>query len=209
MTSSACRASMVLWASMERGVSSPIFFMASRNSSRSSALSMASAVAPIISTLNFSRTPILRRRERAVERGLAAHGGQQRVGALLFDDLGDDFGGDRLHIGGVGQVRIGHDGGRIGVDQDDPVALFLERLAGLGAGIIELAGLPDDDRSRTDDEDRFDVGAFWHGARSVRSWCAAKRERSPATMLRPRDTRTATERCGAGQDLGVVVKGAV
>ena len=103
--------------------------------------------------------------ERAVQRRLAAHGGQQRVGALLLDDLGDHFGGDRLHIGGVGQVRIGHDRRRIGVHQDDPVALFLERLAGLGAGIIELAGLPDDDRTRTDDEDRFDVGTFWH-------WCS-------------------------------------
>ena len=41
----------------ERGVSSPIFVMASRNSSRSSALSMASAVAPISSTSCRSRTP--------------------------------------------------------------------------------------------------------------------------------------------------------
>ena len=39
--------------------------------------------------------------QRAVERGLAAHRGQQRVGALLLDDLGDHFGGDRLHVGGV------------------------------------------------------------------------------------------------------------
>ena len=102
--------------------------------------------------------------EGAVERGLAAHGGEQRVGALALDDLGDDLGGDGLHIGGVGQIRVGHDGRRIGVDQNDAVALVLEGLAGLGAGIIELAGLPDDDRPRTDDEDRLDIGTFWHGA---------------------------------------------
>ncbi len=58
--SSAFSASPSLWASTERGVSSPIFFIASRKSSRSSALSMASAVAPIISTLYLSSTPILR-----------------------------------------------------------------------------------------------------------------------------------------------------
>ena len=44
-------------ASRERGVSSPIFFIASRNSSRSSALSITSARAPIISTPNFLSTP--------------------------------------------------------------------------------------------------------------------------------------------------------
>ena len=41
-----------------RGVSRPILVIASRNSSRSSALSMASAVAPIISTSSRSSTPM-------------------------------------------------------------------------------------------------------------------------------------------------------
>ena len=53
--SSACT-SVLIWC--ERGVSSPIFVIASRNSSRSSALSIASAVAPIILTLNLSSVPI-------------------------------------------------------------------------------------------------------------------------------------------------------
>ena len=42
------------------------------------------------------------------------------------------------------------------------VALFAQRLAGLGAGVIELAGLTDDDRAGADDEDALDVCAFWH-----------------------------------------------
>ena len=94
-------------------------------------------------------------RQRAVERGLPAHGGEQRSPApLLLDDLGDDLRRDRLDIGRVGQIRVGHDGRRIGVDQHDPVALLLEGFAGLRPRIVELAGLADDDRACADDQDR-------------------------------------------------------
>ena len=103
--------------------------------------------------------------QRAVERGLPAHGGQQRVRALLLDDLGDDLRRDRLDVSGVGEIGVGHDRRRIGIDQDDPVALGLQRLAGLRAGIVEFAGLADDDRAGADDQDRFDVGSFGHCAR--------------------------------------------
>ena len=111
----------------------------------------------------------LAQRQRGVERRLAAHGRQQHQlvvrpgGALLLDDLRDDLGRDRLDIGGVGELRVGHDRRRVGIDQDDAVALVLQRLDGLGAGIVELAGLADDDRAGADDEDRVDVGAFRHG----------------------------------------------
>ena len=40
--------------------------------------------------------------------------------------------------------------------------MLFQCLAGLRAGIIEFAGLADDDRSRPDDEDGFDVGTFGH-----------------------------------------------
>ena len=108
--------------------------------------------------------------QRGVEAGLAAHGRQEGVGALLLDDLGDDLRGDRLDVGGVGHLRVGHDRRRVGVDQDDAVALLAQRLAGLGAGVVELAGLADDDRPRPDDHDRADVGSLRHAglARSAR-----------------------------------------
>src|SRR3546814_15131202 len=48
------------------------------------------------------------------------------------------------------------------VDQDHPVALLAQRLAGLRSGIVELAGLPDDDRACADNEDGPDVGALRH-----------------------------------------------
>jgi hypothetical protein len=84
----------------------------------------------------------VRERERRVERRLAAHGGQERVGAFLGDDLGDDLRRDGLDVGGVRELRVGHDGRGVGVDQDDAVALLAQRLAGLGAGIVELAACP-------------------------------------------------------------------
>ena len=68
--------------------------------------------------------PHLAQAQRTVERGLAAHGRQQceaardRV-ALLGDDLLDDLGRDRLNVGPVRHVGIGHDGGGIGIDEDD------------------------------------------------------------------------------------------
>ena len=86
-----------------------------------------------------------------------------RIRPLLGDDLFDDVGGERLDVGAVGELRIGHDRRRIGVDQDDPVAFLAERLARLGAGVIELAGLTDDDRAGADEQNGLDVGAFGHG----------------------------------------------
>ena len=107
--------------------------------------------------------------ERAVQRGLPAHRRQHREaamapGALLGDDLLDHLPGDRLDVGDVGHLRVGHDRRRVAVDEDDAVALLAQGLAGLGAGVVEFAGLADDDRAGADDEDGFEVGALRHCA---------------------------------------------
>ena len=95
--------------------------------------------------------------QRAVERGLAAHGGQDGVRAFLGDDLLDRLPGDGLDVGDVGGGRVGHDRGGVAVDQDDAVALLAQRLAGLHAGVVEFTGLADDDGAGADDEDALDV----------------------------------------------------
>ena len=155
----------------------------------------------------------LLQRQRAIERRLAAHGRQQREAAgdgvaLLGDDLGDDLGRDRLDIGAVGHVRIGHDRRRIGIDQDDAIALGAQRLAGLGARIIELAGLADDDRPGADDQDGRNVRPLRHRvlwaqraagrrsggrerAKKGRAAALAAR-RPPARVLAPANGRQAT-----------------
>jgi hypothetical protein len=103
--------------------------------------------------------------ERAVQRGLAAHGRQQGVRPLHRDDLLHHLPVDRFDVGDVRHLRVGHDGGRIGIHQDDAITFFAQRLAGLRAGIVELAGLTDDDRTGADDEDAFEIRALRHGQR--------------------------------------------
>ena len=113
--------------------------------------------------------------ERAVQRRLPAHGRQQREparhgAALGRDDLGHHLGRDRLDVGPVRHVRVGHDGGGVRVDQHDAIAVLAERLAGLGSRIVELASLPDDDRAGPDDHDRGDVLALRHRRSWWRRW---------------------------------------
>jgi len=100
--------------------------------------------------------------DRGVQGGLSAESRKDRVRALLRDDRLDDLPRDRLDVRRVGEVGVGHDRGRVGVDQDDPDALFAEHAAGLGAGVVELAGLTDDDRAGADDENGVDVVALGH-----------------------------------------------
>ena len=114
--------------------------------------------------------------ERAVERRLPAHGRQERESAgnsvsLLGDDFCDDLGRDRLDVGPIRHVGIGHDGGGVRVDEDDPIAFRAQRLAGLRPRIVELAGLADDDRPGADDEDGRDIGALRHSVLFMPALC--------------------------------------
>ena len=101
----------------------------------------------------FCQRAVVEQSQSNVQRSLPTHRRQHRVGALFFNDLGDDFGRDRLDIGRVGHIRISHDRRGIGIDEDDAIALFAQRLARLRPRIIKLARLPDNDGARADDED--------------------------------------------------------
>ena len=102
-----------------------------------------------------------------VDPRLAADGGEQRVRPLLFQNFLHHLGHQRLDVGGVGKLRVGHDRRRVRVDEDDAVALALQDAAGLGAGVVELAGLTDDDRTRAEDEDGAEIGPSGHGGAEV------------------------------------------
>ena len=74
----------------------------------------------------------------------------------------------RLDVGPIGRRRIGHDRGRIRVDQHDLVAFFAQGFAGLRAGIVEFTGLTDDDRAGADEQNAVNVVASWHGRARLR-----------------------------------------
>ena len=117
-------------------------------------------------------------RDRGVQRGLPAEGGQHGVhreaaGLLVGQHLLHELGVDRLHVGGVREFRVGHDRRGVGVDQGYPDALVPQHPACLGPGVVELARLPDDDRAGPDDQDVLDVGAAWHQAVTFRLVSAA------------------------------------
>ena len=100
---------------------------------------------------------------------LAAHGGENGVRALDFDNFLNRLPGNRLDVGGIGHGRVGHDGGRIRVDQNNPVTLFAQRFTRLSARVVEFAGLADDNRTSANDKNAIDIGTLRHNG-SRKKW---------------------------------------
>ena len=132
--------------------------------------------------------------QRAVERRLPAHRRQNRVRPLLGDNLLHRLPLNRLDIRRIRHLRVGHNRRRIGIDENDAEALAAQRLARLRAGIIELAGLADDNRASANNQDGFQVGTFGHGELqrqqktrgfSHKSRTAAEKKRSRRGLAKP------------------------
>ena len=102
--------------------------------------------------------------DREVERRLAAERRQERIGALAAEHVGDALDVERLDVGAVGEARVGHDRGRVRVDDDRAESVLAQDLQRLAAGVVELAGLADHDRAGADQADRRDIGAPRHQA---------------------------------------------
>ena len=100
--------------------------------------------------------------QRTVQRRLAAHGRQYRVRTLFFDDFAYHFPLNRLDVGRIGHLRVGHNRCRVGVDEDYAIALFTQRLTRLRAGVVKLTRLADNNRARAQNQDTFYICTFWH-----------------------------------------------
>src|SRR5439155_11726861 len=100
--------------------------------------------------------------DRDVEPRLAAESRQQRIRPLALDHLGNGLGVQRLEIGRVRPLQVGHDRGGVRVDEHDAKAFAPKHPAGLRACIVELARLPDANRTGADDQDRAKIGALRH-----------------------------------------------
>lgn len=110
----------------------------------------------------FFQDSVLGHGHGCVQACLTTQGWQQGARPFSFDDAGHSLWFDGLDVGPVGQVRIGHDRSRIGVDQDHLIPLFLQGFQGLGAGIVELTGLPDDNGTRTDEHYLLEICSLGH-----------------------------------------------
>ena len=100
---------------------------------------------------------------RQIERRLAAHRRQERVRPLALEHGGDAFEVERLEVRAVGETGVGHDRRRVRVDDDGGEAVLAQHLERLRAGVVELAGLPDDDRTGADQADRVEIRPPWQG----------------------------------------------
>ena len=97
--------------------------------------------------------PGLDQRHRQVESGLPAQGREEGVRPLADNDRLDRLNGQGLDVHSIGNVLVGHDRGRVGVDENRLHPLLAERLASLGPRIVEFSGLTDHNRARADDQD--------------------------------------------------------
>ena len=113
-------------------------------------------------TSAFGEDAFLLKLHGKVESCLTADARKNSVGPLAADDPRDILEVKRFHIYPVSNRLVCHDGGGVGVAQDDFISLFLEREAGLRARVIELGSLPDDDRAGAYDQDFVYVGSFRH-----------------------------------------------
>ena len=143
---------------MSEGITgSPMAAMASLNSCRSSALSMASTFTPMSFTPWACQEALLVQLHGQGQARLAAQARQHAVRLLLFDDALDGLHGQRLQVDLVRQGLVGHDGGGVGVHQHHVHARRLQHAAGLGAGIVELRRLADHDGAGADHQYLLDI----------------------------------------------------
>jgi len=136
----------------------------------------------------------LGQRHGEVERRLAAQPREQALGLLAGDHRLDCRHRERLEVHGVRDRRVGHDGRRVGVDEDRADALGTQRATGLGARVVELGRLPDDHRPGAQDQHRGRLGPVSaHGRDRQGGGHALRRpaERRPRTGRTPRARRAA------------------
>ena len=105
---------------------------------------------------------VLRQGHSQIQSRLTPQGGQDGIGTLHLDDLCHGGGVQRLDVDVVGDVPVGHNGGRVGVHQHHLHPFLPEGTAGLGARVVEFRRLADNDGPGADDQHLPDVRILRH-----------------------------------------------
>ena len=114
-----------------------------------------------------------------IQRGLTTHGRQ--YGIHIFDraDFLNRPGGQGLEVNCIGHHGVGHDGGRIGVNEYHTVPFLFKRFASLSTRVIKLTGLTNNNRTGTDDEYGVNIVSAGHGIRFFGGLCRSVIQREP------------------------------
>ena len=100
--------------------------------------------------------------QRCIQRGLSAHCRQQHIRQFFFDNPGHHIRGYRLNIGRICHHWVCHNGGGIGINQNDPKAFFFQCLTGLRPGIIKLTCLSNNNRPCPNNQNGMNILTTWH-----------------------------------------------
>ena len=100
--------------------------------------------------------------QRTVEPGLTAHRRQYGIRLFALDDFFYYPPVNRLYVDGVGHRRVGHDGGRVGINQYHPVVFLAQCLTGLCTGVVKFTSLADHNGPGPYDQYAFYIVAAWH-----------------------------------------------
>ena len=149
--------------------------MASLKSCRSSAILMASIDAPISFTPNCRSVPALARSTARFSAVCPPTVGRMASGRSRSMIAAKHIRRERLDVGPVRELRVGHDCRRVAVDQHHFQTLCAERLARLRSGVVELARLADHNRPGSEDEHRLQVGSSGHDGLGLTSRVSIKR----------------------------------
>ena len=97
-----------------------------------------------------------------VQSSLSAQRRQNAVRLFLFDDLFQNLYRQRLDVNLICNILVRHDRRRIGVDENNLDALFLQGTARLSSRIVELCCLTDNDRAGTNNHNALYIGILRH-----------------------------------------------
>ena len=110
----------------------------------------------------FAQNALLFQFHSHVQANLTAKCCQQGIRMLTFDNFFNEFNADRFNIYTVSHMHISHNGCRVTVNQYNLQAFFLQSTASLGACIVKLCCLTDNNRAGADNENLFNIFKFRH-----------------------------------------------
>ena len=110
----------------------------------------------------FFQHAFSRQIQRTIQCRLPTHGWQQSVRTLFLNNFCNRAPLYRLNVRCIRHGWISHDRGRVRIHQNNPKTLFPQGFTSLGARVIKLTCLTNNNRACTEDENTFYISSFWH-----------------------------------------------